>query len=161
MQKLLDKSRKTLSQHHSPGRYSDSGHFGRHLTETRTLPACFKHVHPYLLQHSERIWSIGHTGVQPSTSSSSSLNLILDRGPDNHPGPSSGVTLPPAETWLPDIYKFSSLGLNLEDRYSFASAQPTPFIPSSPRVSENKDFNFDHGDITVELVEETSYMAWF
>ena len=66
-------------------------------------------------------------------------------------------------TWLPDLYRFSSVGLTLsvEERYTFASAQPTPFIPSSPRVAEDKNFNFDHGALTTELVEGTSYMAWF
>ena len=63
--------------------------------------------------------------------------------------------------WLPDLYRFSSVGLSVEERYTFASAQPTPFIPSSPRVAEDKNFNFDHGALTTELVEETRYMAWF
>lgn len=65
-------------------------------------------------------------------------------------------------TWLPDIYRYSSVGLGLGDRYQVPFPQPpTPFVPSLPRVAETKDFNFDYGDLTVGLVEETSYMAWF
>jgi hypothetical protein len=68
----------------------------------------------------------------------------------------------PSDTWLPDIYQFSSVGLSLDDRYAIPSTQPqTPFVASLPRVAESKDFNFDYGDLTVGLVEETSYMAWF
>ena len=106
-----------------------------------------------------------------SASSTSSLNLILDRGgslPEGStsyavqgPSTSSLRSLPPAESWLPDIYKFSSAGVGVEDRYGFFSQLGRPFMPSSPRIAETKDFNFDHGDITVGLVEETSYMAWF
>lgn len=65
-----------------------------------------------------------------------------------------------SDAWLPDIYQFSSVGLGTEERYTFASAQPTPFIPSLPRVGQNESFNFDHGALTADL-EETSYMAWF
>ena len=54
-------------------------------------------------------------------------------------------------TWLPDLYRFSSVGLSVEERYTFASAQPTPFIPSSLRVAEDKNFNFDHGALTYRL----------
>ena len=69
-----------------------------------------------------------------------------------------------SDSWMPDIYRFSSVGLGLEDRYSIPSPQvpvTAPFVPSLPRVTETKDFNFDYGDLTVGLVEETSYMAWF
>lgn len=68
----------------------------------------------------------------------------------------------PSDTWLPDVYRFSSVGLGLDDRYKTPIPQPTtPFVPSLPRVAETKDFNFDYGDLTIGLVEETSYMAWF
>lgn len=73
----------------------------------------------------------------------------------------NGPSQPVHNPWLPDLYRFSSAGLSMEERYTFASAQPTPFIPSSPRIAEDKNFNFDHGALTTELVEETSYMAWF
>ena len=56
-------------------------------------------------------------------------------------------------TWpgLLDLYRFSSVGLSVEERYTFASAQPTPFIPSSLRVAEDKNLNFDHGALTYRL----------
>ncbi|KAL0581180.1 hypothetical protein V5O48_000870 [Marasmius crinis-equi] len=67
--------------------------------------------------------------------------------------------------WLPDIYSFNSVGVGVEDRYGgstaeFATAQPTPFMPSEPRVTKMDQFNFDHGALMTEL-EETSFMAWF
>ncbi|KAF9071212.1 hypothetical protein BDP27DRAFT_1419250 [Rhodocollybia butyracea] len=78
-----------------------------------------------------------------------------------HPGHPS---IPPRLPYLPNIYSFSSGGIGVEDRYSyrevFASAPPTPFMPSSPRVGEDEVFNLDHGALTTHL-EETSYMAWF
>jgi hypothetical protein len=61
---------------------------------------------------------------------------------------------------MPDIYQYTSVGVGVEERYTGAQAQPTPFIPSSPRVDQNDTFNFDHGALMVDL-EETSYMAWF
>jgi hypothetical protein len=63
---------------------------------------------------------------------------------------------------MPDIYQYASAGVGVEERYTGAQAQtqPTPFIPSSPRVDQNDTFNFDHGALMVDL-EETSYMAWF
>ncbi|TFK23393.1 hypothetical protein FA15DRAFT_670507 [Coprinopsis marcescibilis] len=164
MQKLAEKSRKTLTQS-QPSKYPDGASYARH-SEVRHMPACFKHAHPYLSQQAERI-------LASNSNSMSSLNLILDRGPSaEFPNPSSSsASAVPAgqgvgvqkDSWIPDIYRFASLGLSLDDRYApgYAASQPTPFVPSFPRVSETKDFNFDHGDITVGLVEETSYMAWF
>lgn len=61
---------------------------------------------------------------------------------------------------MPDIYQYAIAGVGVEERYTGAQAQPTPFIPSSPRVDQNDTFNFDHGALMVDL-EETSYMAWF
>ncbi|KAJ6525276.1 hypothetical protein DFH09DRAFT_1188758 [Mycena vulgaris] len=72
-----------------------------------------------------------------------------------------------AETWLPDVYHFSSMGVGIDERYriggsgeGFAAAQPTPFIPSEPRIAATDAFNFDHGALTADIAE-TSYMAWF
>ncbi|EAU85818.2 hypothetical protein CC1G_05035 [Coprinopsis cinerea okayama7 len=173
MQKLIEKSRKALLHHQPSSMYPSSStspaemgtSYTRH-SEPRPLPTPFKRAHPFLIGKVETILSSmaasGSSATTPPTTSTSSLNRILDRGPPPPEPPTRrSNSLPPPESWLPDIYKFSSLGLGLEDRYNFASSQPTPFTPSSPRVAENKDFNFDHGDITVELVEETSYMAWF
>lgn len=125
-----------------------------------------------MAQNLEKILSYANPSQSSAAAgSTSSLNLILDRGgslaegssPYSGQGPSTSSlrSLPPAESWLPDIYKFSSAGLGLEDRYNFFAHLGRPFVPSSPRIAETKDFNFDHGDITVGLVEETSYMAWF
>ena len=53
------------------------------------------------------------------------------------------------------------MGLSVEERYTFASAQPTPFVPSEPRISETDNFNFDYGAMTFDPVEGASFMAWF
>ncbi|KIK57141.1 hypothetical protein GYMLUDRAFT_98786 [Collybiopsis luxurians FD-317 M1] len=67
-------------------------------------------------------------------------------------------------TWLPDIYAFHSVGVGVDEKYSyrekFASAPPTPFMPSSPRVEKDERINLDHGALMTDL-EETSFMAWF
>ena len=77
--------------------------------------------------------------------------------------------------WLPDVYRFANVGVGVEERYrirdgspgssggdgeKFATAQPTPFMPSEPRIAANDSFDFEHGALTAELAE-TSYMAWF
>ncbi|KAF5330267.1 hypothetical protein D9758_014459 [Tetrapyrgos nigripes] len=68
----------------------------------------------------------------------------------------------PSRSYLPDIYHFNSAGIGIEERYRiqtpFASAPPTPFMPSSPRVDPDEDFHFDHGALATDL-EETSFMA--
>ncbi|KAF8650016.1 hypothetical protein AX16_005468 [Volvariella volvacea WC 439] len=46
-----------------------------------------------------------------------------------------------SETWLPEIYEFNCAGVGIEERYV---SQASPFTPSSPRVAENANFNFDH-----------------
>ncbi|KAE9405690.1 hypothetical protein BT96DRAFT_988202 [Gymnopus androsaceus JB14] len=56
-------------------------------------------------------------------------------------------------------------GVGVESRYpsyreKFASPQQSPFMPSSPRVGEDENINFDHGALMTDL-EETSFMAWF
>ncbi|KAJ3780693.1 hypothetical protein GGU10DRAFT_414928 [Lentinula aff. detonsa] len=62
---------------------------------------------------------------------------------------------------LPDIYSFSTVeGIGVENRYKPASAPPTPFMPSSPRVDKDEKINLEHGALTTDL-EETSFMAWF
>ncbi|KAF8630842.1 hypothetical protein AX17_005201 [Amanita inopinata Kibby_2008] len=133
IEKLADKSRRNYLQHQSNNPYDE---------QPLDLLPSFQNVHPSLVQFAEQI-------KYTSPARLSSFN-----GAHNpEPNPSS-------EAWLPDIYQFSSAGMDVEERYTFASAQPTPFIPSSPRVAENETFNFDHGALTVDL-EETSYMAWF
>lgn len=68
--------------------------------------------------------------------------------------------------WMPDIYSFTTAaGVGVESRYpsyreKFASPQQSPFMPSSPRVGEDENINFDHGALMTDL-EETSFMAWF
>ncbi|KAJ7510220.1 hypothetical protein B0H11DRAFT_2216027 [Mycena galericulata] len=75
------------------------------------------------------------------------------------------------EVWLPDVYHFASMGVGIDERCcigggnsgegSFASAQPTPFIPSEPRIAANDAaFNFGHGALIAELAD-TSYRVWF
>ncbi|KAK7469361.1 hypothetical protein VKT23_003837 [Stygiomarasmius scandens] len=65
-----------------------------------------------------------------------------------------------SNSYLPDIYHFNTAGIGIEERYHFATAPPTPFMPFSPRVDPEMVFHFDHGALATDL-EETSYMAWF
>jgi hypothetical protein len=100
------------------------------------------------------------------------MTFAPPRVPLPHSPPVKDAADADAETWLPDVYRFSSHGVGIDERYriangteaggdeGFASAQPTPFMPSEPRIAANDAFNFDHGALTAELAE-TSYMAWF
>lgn len=110
------------------------------------IPASFSGVHPALCQYVEDI------KLAPQVPSLESA--IHNWQPLGNQSQNS---------WLPDIYHFASNGIGIDERYErfpIAITQPTPFIPSSPRVDENDEFNFDYGALTAEL-EDTSYMAWF
>ncbi|KAK7056963.1 hypothetical protein VNI00_002681 [Paramarasmius palmivorus] len=106
------------------------------------VPPSFSGAHLTLCQYLEHLKSVTPSLVMPSPAS------IMEYTPS------------PSNDWLPDIYRFNSMGVGIEDRYRFASAPPTPFMPSEPRVGEQESFNFDHGALMTDL-EETSYMAWF
>ena len=146
MQKLVEKSRRILQAETAHAVYAG---FPSPVSQP-ILPASFNHIHEIISQYAERVESRSGMGFMTSS------DLVpFKTSTSDHSTPSV------QNTWLPDLYRFSSVGLSVEERYTFASAQPTPFIPSSPRVAEDKNFNFDHGALTTELVEETSYMAWF
>lgn len=147
MQKLVEKSRRIL---HAETAHAVYAGFPSPVSQP-VLPASFNHIHEIISQYAERV-----------ESRSSGMGFMTSSAIGPFKTSSSSDHAPPVQnTWLPDLYRFSSVGLSVEERYTFASAQPTPFIPSSPRVAEDKNFNFDHGALTTELVEETSYMAWF
>jgi hypothetical protein len=148
MQKLLEKSRRILQSETAHAVYAG---FPNPVSQP-ILPASFNHIHEIISQYAERV-----SGMSFMTSSDLAPFKTTT---SDHRTPSPSVQNN-NNTWLPDLYRFSSVGLSVEERYTFASAQPTPFIPSSPRVAEDKNFNFDHGALTTDLVEETSYMAWF
>ncbi|KAF8628808.1 hypothetical protein AX15_003703 [Amanita polypyramis BW_CC] len=130
--KLVDKCRRSYRQHQNSNGHSEQ--------PFELLPS-FQNVHPALVEFAEQI----KYTLPPRLPSLSDEQDFARSASD---------------TWLPDIYRFSSVGLGLEDQYTFASSQPTPFTPSSPRVGQNENFNFDYGALTADL-EETSYMAWF
>jgi hypothetical protein len=119
------------------------------------LPESFSDVHPFLVRYAEQI-KFTAAPVPPNT-----YHLHRQATVQRNPHPVSASD-PKAigESWMPDIYQYASVGVGVEERYTRAQAQPTPFIPSSPRVDEKDPFNFDHGALMVDL-EETSYMAWF
>ena len=144
MQKLMEKAKRTLFHRHTDLSAINYGHYPRRQPE---LPPAFIKAHALIIQTAEKIETQTLSGSEDS-------DLVL---------PQSGETpgFSTQQAWLPDIYHFSSLGLDVEERYSFALTQPNPFIPMSPRVGENEKFNFDHGELSSELIEETSYMAWF
>lgn len=141
MQSLMEKSQRVLLQRRG---FETALELPRPRPE---LPASFNGVHTELSHLAEKIEALS-MGSLP-----------------NRIGTTQDLPLSPLKTlqesWPSDIYHFSSLGLSVEERYTFAAPQPTPFIPSSPRVAENEKFNFDHGALSSGLVEETSYMAWF
>ncbi|KAJ7095719.1 hypothetical protein B0H15DRAFT_826810 [Mycena belliarum] len=145
MEKLAEKARRACAQWHtsSPGSTpvpaSVSG---------AQLPPAFRHAHATLARYAEE------------------MTFAAPRVPLTHPPPlEAGST---AETWLPDVYHFASMGVGIDERYriggsnsdGFAAAQPTPFMPSEPRIAATDAFNFDHGALTADIAE-TSYMAWF
>lgn len=150
MQKLVEKSRRVLqgTAHVVYGGFPSPVSMPRPV-----LPTSFNHAHEIISQYAERVES-------RSIMQGMGFMASSDLGPFMTSNDSSSSRYV-QNTWLPDLYRFSSVGLSVEERYTFASAQPTPFIPSSPRIAEDKNFNFDHGALTTELVEETSYMAWF
>ncbi|KAJ6508508.1 hypothetical protein C8R45DRAFT_967653 [Mycena sanguinolenta] len=140
MEKLAEKARRACSQWHSavpPPPSSVSG---------AQLPPIFHHAHPTLARYAEE--------------------MTFARGPMPGAPPLKDAVDTDAETWLPDVYRFSSHGVGIDERYriggdeGFASAQPTPFVPGEPRIAANDTFSFEHGALTAELAE-TSYMAWF
>ncbi|KAJ7677462.1 hypothetical protein B0H17DRAFT_1079230 [Mycena rosella] len=143
MEKLSEKARRACAQWHTsspappPVPASVSG---------AQLPPSFQHAHPTLARYAEE----------------------MTFAPARVPPPPQDSALD-TETWLPDVYRFASMGVGIDERYriggsaggdGFAAAQPTPFMPSEPRIAATDAFNFDHGALTAELAE-TSYMAWF
>jgi len=144
MQKLADKSRRTLLQPHAPQSLSKKNSNMRYSQPQACIPPSFTNAHPSLSECVEKLVECAKTSAPQQDS--------WEQQPPN---------IAPGEPWMPDIYDYSSLGFGLDDRYAIATSQPTPFTPSSPRIAANKDYNFDHGALTMSLVEETSYMAWF
>ncbi|KDR82363.1 hypothetical protein GALMADRAFT_57068 [Galerina marginata CBS 339.88] len=146
---LAEKSQRVLFHRHNAE--ASSMECAEYPQPQPSLPPSFDNVHCLISQAAERI------------EARSIAKAVNTKGPPLRGSQLAAVapSKPVQESWLPDIYHFSTLGLNVEERYTFASAQPTPFIPSSPRVAETEKFNFDHGALSLDLVEETSYMAWF
>ncbi|KAM6493617.1 hypothetical protein JOM56_009978 [Amanita muscaria] len=132
--KLVDKSRRSYLQHQSCKSQQER--------PFELLPS-LQNVHSALVEFAEQMKCTSAPKI------SGLLSVIGDLSEHSK-----------SDAWLPDIYQFASNGLGLEERYTFASAQPTPFVPSSPRIGQSENFNFDHGALTVDL-EETSFMAWF
>ena len=156
MQKLTEKSQKVVLKWHGFEKASQPMLYAGYPQPKPSLPASFSNAHEFIAQSAERI------AVRASTGQAMDLDFVsLPRGGSSLSTSSASNLDPATETFLPDIYHFSTLGLGVEERYTCASAKATPFIPSSPRVAENENFNFDHGAMSMELVEETSYMAWF
>ncbi len=151
MEKMTDRARRAYLQWrtNTPG---GDGISQVYAQSNSFLSPAFNNVHYSLCRYLEQLRYASPPPVLPSPSSSRSIQ---------------GQQIPPGfnaifDTWLPDIYSFNSVGVGIDERYKqkFASAPPTPFMPSSPRVGEKEPFNFDHGALMTEL-EETSYMAWF
>ncbi|KAJ7367111.1 hypothetical protein DFH08DRAFT_836580 [Mycena albidolilacea] len=147
MEKLAEKARRACSQWHSTAPPPPSS-----AALGTQLPPAFHHAHPILARYAGE------------------MTFVPPRVPMPGSPPLKDTTDADAETWLPDVYRFASHGVGIDERYSiggsshgdegFASAQPTPFMPGEPRIAANDNFDFEHGALTAELAE-TSYMAWF
>lgn len=145
-----------------------------------TPPPCFEEAHRILSERVKRLGLIAPVvrsrargNGNGSGHSSTSSSTPTGQNPHSTSGTDEGLGLSLPES-LPDIYHFSTVGVGVEERYSFTPLATTvlqqhrqqqqqpqnPFVPSSPRIAEDEKFNFDHGALTADL-EETSYMAWF
>lgn len=152
MEKLADKSRRNFLQNRtSPTPGDNPIQQLTHHQPTGGLPTSFSDAHPILVGYAEQLRFTGTSARMPDL-----ITAPMNTYRQSHYR--TTADLQGSESWLPDIYRFSSIGVGVEERY--ASSQPTPFTPSSPRVAENENFNFDHGAFTFDLAE-TSYMAWF
>jgi hypothetical protein len=153
MEKLADKSRRHFLQNRSSPTPGDgSNQQLTHLQPVDKLPTSFSDAHPTLIGYAEQL----------KFTSPARIPEIISAPMNTYRQSHYRSTADPqgSDSWLPDIYRFTSVGVGVEERYAYASPQPTPFTPSSPRVAENESFNFDHGAFTIDLAE-TSYMAWF
>ncbi|KAF7365020.1 4Fe-4S ferredoxin-type domain-containing protein [Mycena venus] len=95
MEKLAEKARRACSQWHSavppPPPSSVSG---------AQLPPAFHHAHPTLAQYAEE------------------MTFAPPRVPlPGHPPLKDAAMEADAETWLPDVYRFSSHGVGIDERY--------------------------------------------
>lgn len=153
MQKLMEKSQRTLVGRHIAN--GDHAEVSYSQLQPQLTPSLVN-VHPQLVQTAEAI--AASAPPQPATGRPMSTAPAIS---DSAPEGASGVSADGQEAWLPDLYHFGTLGLSSEARCEGAVALPTPFIPAPPRVAADQVFNFDHGALSVGLVEETSYMAWF
>ncbi|KAF7299600.1 4Fe-4S ferredoxin-type domain-containing protein [Mycena chlorophos] len=183
MEKLADKARRACAHWHGataltpPAPPSSSG---------VALPPAFGGAHSTLARYADEM-----TFTPPRVPTPQPPAIPIGRDPTSY-------------SWLPDVYRFGTAGVGVEERYRvqedhvyapgtlpnygnkligiqppaqapeagqqkqnqqqpsipFATAQPTPFVPSEPRVAANDSFDFEHGALTAELAE-TSYMAWF
>lgn len=157
MQKLADRSQRLLYENRGTNDNAQmvvAGH-----KSLQQVPASFLDVHPSIFRSAEKIIARGSidqtfSNVPADTVAVGEVSVLADEMRDL-------AAQGPQEAWLPDIYHFSSIGLSADDRYAVPTPRRTPFIPSSPRVSETETFNFAHGALSMDLVEETSYMAWF
>ncbi|CAA7269113.1 unnamed protein product [Cyclocybe aegerita] len=147
MEKLLDKSKKVLMKSHTA---ESNRSYAGYPQPQPTLPPSFQNSHSQLTQYAERI-----------AACSPLRDTDMADGSQGAQPPSDPAENKQEPTWLADIYHFASIGISIEERYGFASTRASPFVSSSPRIAENETFNFDHGALTRDLVEETSYMAWF
>lgn len=146
MDKLAEKSRRVYLQWRNTSPQGGNDQTSQTSSGARSLlPPSFVNAHPSLSRYAEHV---KFTSPSPSLAELTSPAGEYDKLES------------PAPAWLPDPYKFNSSGVGIEERYSFATAPPTPFMPSEPRVAQNESFNFEYGALTAEL-EDTSYMAWF
>jgi len=168
MEKMAGRARRMFLQTHPAN--SPSAHSGQLIYQNRgattsyspaqsplnQLPESFSDVHPYLARYVEQIKFTAAPVPQDYQYHTTGQRGLQSRPQAGAPDPRTA-----GESWMPDIYQYASVGVSVEERYGArAQAQPTPFVPSSPRVDENETFNFDHGALMVDL-EDTSYMAWF
>ena len=152
MEKLATKALVCLKHHHSTRTRSGENHSVRTwpVGPDDRLPASFDHAHPSLLRYAEELKMTARDSPSPVESPSSCQGRSRTASIDSMDG---------AESWMPDPYRYATAGVGLDVMYA-SRRQPTPFMPSPPRVDGKEEFNLDHGSLAREF-GETSFMAWF
>lgn len=142
LQRHLEKAQRILLSANNVDRFRSNHSVGRSIT----LPPSFASSHATIIKLAEAIASRSNEFEGDCASQAMTLRP---------PSPSAMSQ----DSWLPDIFHFSSAILNPEEK--FASKPQMPFTPAIPRVDQNESLNFDYGALFVDSVEENSFMAWF
>ncbi|KJA15804.1 hypothetical protein HYPSUDRAFT_58593 [Hypholoma sublateritium FD-334 SS-4] len=135
MQKLLEKSQRTLAERY----ISNVEHVPASHPQLQTQLPSFANVHPQLMQAAAASEACGHPGHPMHVASAPT---------DSVPESAAGRSASAQEAWLPDIYHFSILEL------SGVEGAGTVVLPEQM-------LNVGHAALSIGLLEKMNYMAWF